>query len=166
MPAPDLALVRLTADDWREFRDVRLASLADAPGAFGSRHADWVDATEERWRARLTDVPLTVVARESGCPVGVVSGVPADDHVDLISMWVAPDHRGTGLAGRLVGEVVAWAAAQELDTELMVREDNAPAIAAYERAGFADLGVPDDWPADEPRERRMRRSRDEARSRP
>ncbi|QSR29790.1 GNAT family N-acetyltransferase [Nocardioides sp. S5] len=162
MPAPDLD--RLGPDDWREFRDVRLASLADAPGAFGSRHAEWVDATEERWRARLTDVPLTVVAREAGRPVGVVSGVPADDHVELISMWVAPDHRGTGLAGRLVDEVVAWAAAQDLDTELMVRDDNAPAITAYERAGFADLGVPDDWPADEPRERRMRRSRGEARS--
>ena len=107
MPAPDLA--RLGPDGWREFRDVRLASLADAPGAFGSRHADWVDAAEERWRVRLTDVPLTIVAREDGHPVGVVSGVPAGDHVELISMWVAPGHRGTGLAGRLVGEVVAWA---------------------------------------------------------
>ena len=164
VPVPDLA--RLGPDDWREFRDVRLASLADAPGAFGSRHADWVDATEERWRARLTDVPLTIVGREDGHPVGVVSGVPAGDHVELISMWVAPGHRGTGLAGRLVDEVVAWAAAQGLDTELMVRDDNAPAIAAYERAGFTDLGVPDEWPADEPRERRLRRSRDGARSTP
>ena len=166
MPAPDLALVRLTADDWREFRDVRLASLADAPGAFGSRHADWLDASEERWRARLTDVPLTIVARDDGRAVGVVSGVPAGDHVELISMWVAPGHRGTGLSGRLVDEVVAWAAAQDLDTELMVRDDNAPAITAYERAGFADLGVPDDWPAGEPRERRMRRPCVGARSTP
>ena len=164
MPAPDLA--RLGADDWREFRDVRLASLADAPGAFGSRHADWVDATEVRWRARLTDVPLTIVAREEGHPVGVVSGVPSGAHVELISMWVAPGHRGTGLAGRLVDEVVAWAAAQDLDTELMVRDDNAPAITAYGRAGFTDLGVPEDWPEGEPRERRMRRPRDGARSTP
>jgi ribosomal protein S18 acetylase RimI-like enzyme len=166
MPAPDLALVRLTADDWREFRDVRLASLADAPGAFGSRHADWVDASEERWRARLTDVPLTVVAREEEHSVGVVSGVPAGDHVELISMWVAPTHRGTGLAGRLIDEVVDWAAGQGLGTELMVRDDNEPAVAAYERAGFTDLGVPDDWPAGAPRERRMRRPRDGARSTP
>jgi len=41
---------------------VRLASLADSPGAFGARYAEWVDADEQRWRARLSDVPFTVVA--------------------------------------------------------------------------------------------------------
>jgi GNAT superfamily N-acetyltransferase len=154
MPEPEL--VRLDADGWRDFRDVRLASLADAPGAFGSRHADWVDATEERWRARLTDVPLTIGARGEAGVVGVVSGVPSDDHVELISMWVAPAQRGTGLAGRLIAAVVEWAASLGHDTFLMVRDDNPRAIAAYERAGFTDLGVPPDWPPDEPRERRMR----------
>jgi ribosomal protein S18 acetylase RimI-like enzyme len=153
MPAPEL--VRLDPDDWQEFRVVRLASLADSPGAFGSTYAHWVDASEERWRARLTDVPLTVVARGEVGPVGVVSGVPSGDHVELISMWVSPEHRGTGLAGRLIGQVVGWAEEQGRDTVLMVREDNAKAVAAYERAGFTDVGVPADWPADAPRERRM-----------
>lgn len=104
MPEPEL--VRLDADGWRDFRDVRLASLADAPGAFGSRHAEWADATEERWRARLTDVPFTVVARVADRGVGVVSGVPSGKHVELISMWVASEHRGTGLADRLIDSVV------------------------------------------------------------
>ncbi len=156
MPAPDL--VRVGAGEWQTFRDVRLASLSDAPGAFGARHADWVGASEERWRSRLTDVPFTVVARSEGRGVGVVSGAPSESHVELISMWVAPDHRGTGLAGRLIGEVVAWADARGLDTALMVRDDNARAIRAYEHAGFVDLGVPPDWPADELPERRMRRA--------
>lgn len=149
-------LVRLDSDGWRDFREVRLASLADAPEAFGSRHADWVDATEERWRARLTDVPFTVVARVGGHSVGVVSGVPSDEHVELISMWVSPDHRGTGLAGRLIESVVEWAASLGLGTELMVRDGNARAIGAYGCAGFTDLGVPPGWPAEESRERRMR----------
>ncbi|RYC12536.1 GNAT family N-acetyltransferase [Nocardioides zhouii] len=160
MAAPEL--VRLGPDEWREFREVRLAALVDAPYAFGASHADWVDASEERWRSRLTDVPLTVVARDDGGFVGVVSGVSSGEHVELISMWVAPDHRGTGLAGRLIGEVVAWASARGQDTYLMVRDDNASAIAAYARAGFADLGVPDGWPEDAPRERRMRRERGQA----
>ena len=37
----------------------------------------------------------------------------------------------------------------------MVRSDNARARTAYERAGFVDLGVPPDWPSDEPAENRM-----------
>ena len=41
----------------------------------------------------------------------------------------------------------------------MVRDDNEPAIRTYERAGFLDLGVPADHPADASQERRMRRPR-------
>lgn len=39
-----------TPDDWREWRTLRLAALRDAPDA---SLADWADAPEERWRARL-----------------------------------------------------------------------------------------------------------------
>ena len=78
---PEPELVRLVADDWEDFRQVRLASLADSPQAFGARHADWVDATEEQWRARLTDVPLTLVGRSEGRLVGVVCGMPSESQV-------------------------------------------------------------------------------------
>ena len=152
----DVEIARIGPDEWREFRDVRLESLLDAPGAFGAKHADWVDATEDTWRQRLVDVPLTVVARADGAPVGVACGAEVDDRVELISMWVAPSHRGTGLAGRLVEQVVGWAAGSGRQTFLMVRDDNEGAIRSYTRAGFVDLGVPADWPEDALRERRMR----------
>ncbi|WP_222847700.1 GNAT family N-acetyltransferase [Nocardioides dongxiaopingii] len=167
MSAPDL--VRIGPDDWREFRAVRLAALADAPGAFGARHSEWADATEERWRRRLTDVPFTVVARGVDGPVGVVSGVASGESgesVELISMWVAPGERGTGLAGRLIALVVDWARDGGRRTGLMVRDDNLGAIRAYTRAGFVDHGVPDDWPATEPAERRMWHEGTPARPRP
>jgi ribosomal protein S18 acetylase RimI-like enzyme len=152
----DIEIVRIGPDDWQEFRDVRLASLRDAPGAFGATYDDWVDAAEDRWRQRLTSVPFTLVARDGDGAVGVVSGSDAGTDVELISMWVAPSQRGTGLAGRLIAQVVAWASAGGRQTFLMVRDDNGAAIRSYERAGFTDLGVPDGWPADALRERRMR----------
>jgi GNAT superfamily N-acetyltransferase len=55
----------------------------------------------------------------------------------------------------LVGAVVAWAAAAGRPTYLMVRSDNARAIAAYVRAGFVDLGIPPGHPPNEPPENRM-----------
>lgn len=151
----DIEVVRVGPEDWREFRTVRLASLSDAPGAFGSRHADWVEATEQRWHGRLTDVAFTVIARDDGEPVGVASGLQAERSVELISMWVAPNQRGAGLAGRLITEVVTWASGLGLRTCLMVRNDNAGAIRAYARAGFVDHGMPDDWPDIAPLERQM-----------
>jgi GNAT superfamily N-acetyltransferase len=154
----EVEIVWIGPDEWREFREVRLASLRDAPGAFGASHADWADADECRWRQRLSDVPFTLVARSADAWAGVVSGVESGDAVELISMWVAPAHRGTGLAGRLVEQVVAWATGKGRDTFLMVRDDNEAAIRSYARAGFVDLGIPDGWPADALPERRMRHS--------
>ena len=137
---------------------MRLASLSESPAAFGSRHADWVDAPPERWQSRLTLVPLTLLAHEATTDLGVVSGQPVGEAwVELISMWVAPAARGTGVVGRLIDAVADWAAAQGRTTYLMVRSDNTPARKSYERAGFDDMGVPDDWPPDEPPEHRMER---------
>lgn len=153
-----MEIVRIGPADWELFRDVRLASLADAPSAFLSRHADWVDAPAERWQARLRDVPLTLVARDGTSVLGVVSGHPVEDQwVELISMWVAPRARGQGVARRLIDAVVGWADAEGRSTYLMVRTDNTRARTSYERAGFVDMGVPEGWPADEPEEHRMER---------
>lgn len=151
-----MEITRIGPDDWERFRAVRLASLSESPAAFGSRHADWVDAPAERWRSRLTQVPLNLLAQEETAVVGVVSGQPVGETwVELISMWVAPAARGTGVAARLIGEVADWAGAQDRSTYLMVHSDNVRARKAYVRAGFVDTGIPDDWPADEPPEHRM-----------
>jgi ribosomal protein S18 acetylase RimI-like enzyme len=155
MSAPDAAveIVELSSDDWAVFRDLRLRALAEAPEAFGSRLADWADAPEERWRARLEAVELNLVARRGAQHLGMASGSLDGDAVELTSMWVDPQVRGQGVAGALCAAVVGWAHDAGRTTYLMVRSDNARAIAAYERAGFVDLGVPDDH--DGPPENRM-----------
>lgn len=156
-------IVRIGADDWREFREVRLASLADAPEAFGSTYADWVAAGEDRWRSRMAGVPLTLVARDGDRTVGVACGCPAElegaEAVELISMWVSPAVRGTGVAARLIAGVVDWAEARDCATFLMVRVGNDAARTAYERAGFVSTGVPADHPTGELPEERMVRPR-------
>lgn len=153
-----MEISRIGPADWQRFRDVRLAALFESPAAFGSRHADWVDAPAERWQDRLTHVELTLLAHDGGTVVGVVSGQPVgEEWVELISMWVSPVARGLGVAQLLIDAVVDWAAGQGRSTYLMVRSDNVRAQKAYARAGFMDKGIPEDWPADEPSEHRMER---------
>ncbi len=143
LPVNEIDIVRLGPDDWAVFRDIRLRALAEAPGAFGSRLDDWAEAPEERWRDRVENVALNVVARLGDATVGMASGDVDGEDAELISMWVDPAARGTGVAGALIDAVVAWARGLDRATYLMVRSDNPRAIKAYEHAGFVDLGIPE-----------------------
>lgn len=67
-----------------------------------------------------------------------LSYVSHDYHAFLGFMFVKPEYRGLGLNKRLVDHLLAWAKANDLpEVQLTVYEDNAPAIRAYEKAGFA-----------------------------
>jgi ribosomal protein S18 acetylase RimI-like enzyme len=152
----EVEILEIGPDEWDVFRDLRLRALRDAPRAFESRYEDWAQAPEERWRDRLASVPFNVVARLDGELAGMASGVyDGGEQAELISMWVDPEARGSGVFQALVDAVVEWARAAGRATYLMVRSDNARAIAAYTRAGFLDLGVPPDFDPDAPLENKM-----------
>ncbi len=146
MLAAVIELRTLGPDDWRTWRALRLAALADAPEAFGSRLADWQGEhdREERWRGRL-GIPggCNVVAVLDGVPVGMASGVPAATHgvTELISMWVAPGARGRGVADALVQAVERWAGtAGARVLRLDVADGNRAASGLYRRHGFDFTG--------------------------
>jgi GNAT superfamily N-acetyltransferase len=134
-------IARLGEEEWGVYRDVRLASLEDAPSAFGSRLADERALTDAAWRARL-ESRTQFVAREEHRPVATV-GCLAEEagSVELVSMWVAPDARGTGVADLLVDAVVADARDRGCHTTVLwVSEGNEPAERLYTRHGFARTG--------------------------
>jgi ribosomal protein S18 acetylase RimI-like enzyme len=133
----------LTGDDWRLWRKVRLAALAEAPYAYGSTYADWVDADERQWRDRL-DGPgcHNVLVLLDGAPAGIATGVPSDEPgvVELISMYVRPAARGRGVGDRLIDEVAGAAVAAGAHTlRLNVTAGNAHAGNLYARNGFRDV---------------------------
>ena len=142
----EVGLRRVRAEDWLEWRELRLQALAEAPYAFGSRLEEWKGAgdRELRWRDRLTSVPFNIIAELGGMGAGMASGTARDldETVELISMWVAPFARGRGVGDALVAAVVDWARDQgALRMALGVMEGNDRAVALYRRHGFWDAGA-------------------------
>ena len=66
-----LTIHRVTPDDWRSHRDLRLEMLQAAPEAFYTRYADVVDFDEGTWRERIA-TQCHFQARLDGDPVGSV----------------------------------------------------------------------------------------------
>lgn len=154
-------MTRITADDWRLLRRLRLAALEEASYAFSQQLSDWTGPgdTEARWRSRLTAVPFNVVAYLAGSEAGIVSGAtPTTSNAQLVSLWVAPEARGRGVGDALIHTIIDWARGNGARAmHLDVFADNAHAIRLYQRHGFVDRGPKPASHVDDPTrvERRM-----------
>jgi predicted GNAT family acetyltransferase len=126
-------LRRLSPDDWADFRDIRLRSLADSPDAFGSTLAREEGFTESDWRRRLAG-PVYVV--DDPRPVSV-GGIFDNDGVGQVwGMWTHPDHRGRGHARRILDAVTPLLPRVQLHVNIT----NGDARTVYERYGFVGTG--------------------------
>jgi GNAT superfamily N-acetyltransferase len=80
---------------------------------------------------------------ENGVGAGLVAAILDEEPslAHLAAMWAHPAKRGQGVGDALVAAVVRWAADQNRRVRLHVVEDNAPAVALYERHGFRRTGT-------------------------
>jgi GNAT superfamily N-acetyltransferase len=124
------------------YRAIRLASLQEAPYAFGSTYEAEVGASEDSWRRRLSD-RTRFVAEVDGKVVGTVGAGPGefDGAAALTALWVDPGFRARGVGSALVDAVVDWAKGKGFNQVLLwVTEVNENAQRLYERRGFARTG--------------------------
>ena len=141
-----VAVRQATAEDadllrrWRDDPATRAASRSSAA----------VDPEEHRaWLARVLadrDRHLLVGSDGTGA-VGTVRWDRVDDGEWEVSITVAPDRRGEGLAGPLLAAGEGWLADQEPATSTLlaaVRADNQPSLRLFRSAGY----LPDLPPGD------------------
>lgn len=138
-----MEIQRLAPIEIERLRTLRLSALQDAPDSFGTTFEEAVKWPIETWVQQLTHL-ATFVAVLSDADVGLVRGAPSSvtkGGARLISLWVAPEARGKGIARLLIDAVIDWARTEGF-TELRmgVSDGNEPAIALYDRLGFERTG--------------------------
>lgn len=149
--SPAIEIRPFANDEWRTYRDLRLASLADSPDSFGSRLEETKLRPDDVWQAHLTngahagnDLPLVALA--DGLPVGLSWGRIETDFPEtahLYQVWVAPEARGRGIGRKMVETVIAWATQRGADVlELGVTTTNLAAVQLYTNLSFVPIGEP------------------------
>ncbi|MEI6558568.1 MAG: N-acetyltransferase [Rhodospirillaceae bacterium] len=127
---------------------LRVATAADAP-LLAATHA--LCFTEEPWPAEaiagfLESPGVFGLIGDSETAdatpaAGFILCRIAADEAEVLSLAVLPAARRAGLAGRLLADALAWAAACGVSaTFLEVAEDNRAALALYRGAGFSGVG--------------------------
>jgi GNAT superfamily N-acetyltransferase len=136
------------ADEWRTWRELRIAALADSPDAFGTTLAQAQARTDETWASLLAqacsspaDLPL--VAFVDGEPCGLMWANDEGGTVWLYQVWVAPHRRGCGVAQGLLRRAIDWARERgAAELRLDVTASMAPAYGLYKGMGFVEDGAP------------------------
>lgn len=156
----DPAIRRITPDDWRQFRSLRLAALKEAPFAFVEQYQDAVTRADQHWRERVARHAAGATASifvaehrdrlvgKAGCFIEP----ELTDHVSaqIFGVYVLPPYRGSGTAGALLAATIRWAseAASADRIRLFVADGNDRAAAFYHRIGFVATGTSVPYPPD------------------
>jgi hypothetical protein len=95
----DISVRVLQEDDWRAYREVRLAGLRESPEAFLATYAEEAERPDQYWRNCVVQAHRLLAVRD-GVSVGVASvemieGAPQS--ADFHELWVTPAARNTGV---------------------------------------------------------------------
>jgi ribosomal protein S18 acetylase RimI-like enzyme len=138
------------------FKAVRLRALQDSPSAFGSTYSKEVQLTDADWQQRAAkwngerSAGFLAFDGDDACGIAATFLDSEDSaRAHLVSMWVAPAHRGRGVGRLLVKAIIDWARSKEIKTlHLMVTSTNDAATRFYERLGFVKTGRTEPYPND------------------
>ena len=138
----EVSVRALGGEDWQVYRDVRLAALREAPGAFASSLDQESQFDEAFWRkrmARSARLLATADALDDGSAAGIVSVGDSDeqDVAELFGLWVTPQLRGAGVAWKLVEAATEHAKGDGRRVlQAWVSTDNGRAVAFFSSYGF------------------------------
>ncbi|MGG1946570.1 GNAT family N-acetyltransferase [Trinickia sp. NRRL B-1857] len=144
-----LTVRRIAADQGATFRELRVASLRDAPDAFAetleealSERAETFDAAAARYAS--SESSATFILYTEGHPAGLI-GAYFDDTSErkpfVCALWVAPAVRHLRGGELLVNTATAWLAERGA-TEIYawVADANRTAMRFYEALGYGPTG--------------------------
>ncbi|MFL6117218.1 MAG: GNAT family N-acetyltransferase [Catenulispora sp.] len=142
---------RTTAEEWQEFRELRLEALLNSPTNFGETYDRASALPDEVWQERartsaLSDRQAFYVAVDDVTRklVGMWGVMPHFDRTGvfiIVGVYVQPEARGTDVARRLNQACIDFARTTDAkELMLKVRDDNDRGRRFYEREGFEVTG--------------------------
>jgi len=147
----EITIRRLGPEDAADFRAIRLRGLRDHPDAFSSTAEAW-DLPLEAFAERIRQAHV-IGAFDGARIIGTCMlsshldpGEKVRHKVDLWSVYLVPEARGTGAARRMLAFAIAEAKRLGYDwLKLQVGEHNPAARKLYSSLGFVEYGREEDY---------------------
>jgi RimJ/RimL family protein N-acetyltransferase len=142
---------RIRKGEWELYKQLRLASLKDAPEAFSTTYESAVERAPESWVAQADASAegldrFTYFAFVEEAPAGLAAlyrDADGSAQGEIIQLWISPAFRGNGLADELVNVIISCAKNHGFDKiRAEVMTTNRRARRFHEKHGFKIDGSP------------------------
>jgi GNAT superfamily N-acetyltransferase len=143
-----MTIRRIQMGEMELYKQIRLASLKDAPYAFETTYESAVQRSDEAWReraesgARGNDGATFLVFsedRQIGM-AGIFRSQGQIDMAELMQVWVDPGYRGSMVAWDLMDAIFGWAKENDFRRIIAgVTKVNPRALTFYTRYGFSRM---------------------------
>jgi ribosomal protein S18 acetylase RimI-like enzyme len=144
MQLMNITIAELPADEWQQYRDIRLLALKSDPYAFGSSYEEEINLLETDWRNRIKVMWFAIVDAQVA---GLIGLLKRENHASMhsgyiVSLWVKPSLRRHGIAEALIQKLQDIAPSLGLrKISLQVAATQPAAIKLYEKMGFEKIGL-------------------------
>jgi ribosomal protein S18 acetylase RimI-like enzyme len=131
----------LAESEWHILREARLTALKESPRCFLSNYEKELGYEQKRWREEFSRGEWTIATKEGDLIDGLMGATCSDDISSneryLEYLWILPGSRRSGLATRLIHNVLGRLSASGIITAwLWILDGNEPARRLYEKFGF------------------------------
>lgn len=140
-----MKISRLSPNEWKKYRDLRLESLEDVPQAFLSTVEETKKTAPEEWQRKIKNMFFAV--DDDDQIVGMIGGFSPDKDktkhtFKVVSFYVSPQYRGQGVGEKLLTAILDYARnlSEITKIELSVATTQEAAIELYQEAGFKKIG--------------------------
>lgn len=143
----EVTVRRIMADEWRSYRDIRLASLLADPLSFGSTHSRELAFEDSLWMERVERGATSEshgiwIAMAGGRFIGTSGIFGEGPTFHLWGVWVEPSQRGKHIGSRLVDIALDWVRTNHPSGQVVlgVNPGSEAALKLYFHRGFVLTG--------------------------
>lgn len=140
-----LTIRRIKPSDSDLYKTLRLKSLLDSPGAFGTSHETAMLRDRESWISQAeagsfgsdSAIFLTFKEKQAIGLAAIYRMIDPSEVGELMQVWVTPEHRGKGVGATILEFVMLWALNNKFRAVTAgIMEGNSEALAFYQKHGF------------------------------
>ena len=140
-----IKIKKLSADRWKDYRDLRLEALKSDPIAFGKSYEEEITLSKKEWEKRIKNALFALLNdKPIGMIVYIIDNQQKTKHVaNIFGTYVKKEYRGQDIGKKLIESAILLIKKNKnvIKIKIAVNPEQKAALKLYKKYGFKPIGL-------------------------